>query len=157
MSDEYDGRDEEEGGAGYDGGGPEGPGAGAGRDESGSSPQGHGDRDKKRKKDGEEWWEERTTGEKVALGILFGILGAGFLALVGFVTMSLWNALMPEIFGLKEITYWQTWGLLILSAIFFKNWGGGKESGSRKDRKRKRELRRYMREEQRRNDEGLEA
>lgn len=93
------------------------------------------------------WWEERTLPQKVAMGIGFGILGIGFLALVGFVTMSLWNALMPEIFGLKTITYWQTWGLLILSCIFFKNFGSGSNNNKRKERKRKKELRRYMEDE----------
>ena len=65
---------------------------------------------------------------------------------IGGVTMLLWNALMPEIFGLTSITYWQSWGLLILSFIFFKSWGSGENSG-RKDRKRRRHLRQYMSEE----------
>lgn len=37
----------------------------------------------------------------------------------GFVVMELWNWLMPAIFGLATITYWQAWGLLILSWILF--------------------------------------
>jgi len=93
------------------------------------------------------WWEDRSLGEKIFVGIGFGILGVGFLALLGLVTMSLWNWLMPDIFGLKHINYWQTWGLLILSFILLKSWGGGGES-RRTDRKRRRELRRYLREEQ---------
>jgi len=36
-------------------------------------------------------------------------------------TMWLWNWLMPVIFGLPEIGFWQAFGLLILSNIFFKN------------------------------------
>jgi hypothetical protein len=32
----------------------------------------------------------------------------------------LWDWLMPEIFGLKEITLFQAWGLNFLSAILFK-------------------------------------
>ena len=94
-------------------------------------------------RDGDSWWEERKIGQKVLMGIGFGILGVGFLFLVGLVTMLLWNVLMPQIFGLTTITYWQTWGLLILSFIFFKNWGNGEKSG-RKERKRKRHLRQYM-------------
>ena len=35
-------------------------------------------------------------------------------------TMLLWDWLMPEIFGLKEITLFQAWGLNFLSAILFK-------------------------------------
>lgn len=33
----------------------------------------------------------------------------------------LWNWLIPEIFGLKEITIWQSCGLLFLSSLLFKN------------------------------------
>jgi hypothetical protein len=44
----------------------------------------------------------------------FGILGIGLLFLFGFVVMLLWNWLMPELFGLKRIGYWQAWGLLLL-------------------------------------------
>ena len=36
-------------------------------------------------------------------------------------TMWLWNWLMPVIFGLPEIGFWQAFGLLILSNILFKN------------------------------------
>jgi hypothetical protein len=37
------------------------------------------------------------------------------------ITKSLWNFLMPEIFGLKEIDFWQTFALIILSGIVFGN------------------------------------
>jgi hypothetical protein len=46
----------------------------------------------------------------------------------GFVTMNLWNWLMPAIFGLKAITYWQALGLLLLGKILFGGFhrhGGG--------------------------------
>jgi hypothetical protein len=36
-------------------------------------------------------------------------------------TMLLWNWLMPEIFGLKVITFWQAFGLNMISGIFFKS------------------------------------
>jgi hypothetical protein len=36
------------------------------------------------------------------------------------ITNSLWNYVMPEIFGLKEIDFWQTFALIILSNILFK-------------------------------------
>lgn len=48
------------------------------------------------------------------------ILMAGLAFLFGFIVMLLWNWLMPEIFGLSTITYWQAWGLVILSHILFK-------------------------------------
>lgn len=34
--------------------------------------------------------------------------------------MWLWNWLMPEIFGLKEISFWQSMGLMLLSGFLFK-------------------------------------
>src|SRR5438093_13587202 len=32
---------------------------------------------------------------------------------------ALWNGLMPSIFGLRAITYWQALGLMVLSWILF--------------------------------------
>ncbi len=53
--------------------------------------------------------------------VIGGILLAGLMAfLLGFVVMLLWNWLMPTIFGLPEITYWQGWGLVLLAHILFK-------------------------------------
>ena len=53
------------------------------------------------------------------------IVGGIVLALVmaflfGFFVMLLWNWLMPEIFGLGIISYWQAWGLVLLAHILFK-------------------------------------
>ncbi len=93
-----------------------------------------------------EWWEERNLAQKILLGIGFGILGIGLLALFGWVVMLLWNWLMPDLFGLKRLDYWQAWGLLALCTILFKGFGSGSRS-DRSDRKRKRHLRRYLREE----------
>jgi hypothetical protein len=47
----------------------------------------------------------------------FGILGLGFITLAVFVTMSLWNSLIPVLFHGPVITFWQTAGLFILSKI----------------------------------------
>lgn len=47
----------------------------------------------------------------------FGILGLGFITLAIFVTMSLWNALIPVLFHGPVLTFWQTAGLFILSKI----------------------------------------
>ena len=92
------------------------------------------------------WWEERSLPQKIMMGIGFGILGIGLAFLCGWILMLLWNWLMPDIFGLKRVTYWQAWGLLILSHILFKGFRSGHGSG-RGDRMRRRHLRRYMREE----------
>jgi hypothetical protein len=52
---------------------------------------------------------------------IVGLLIAATLALLfGLVLMWLWNWLMPAIFGLPVISFWQAWGLVVLSHILFK-------------------------------------
>lgn len=59
------------------------------------------------------------------LFILGGIVVAFALAfLFGFFVMLLWNWIMPDIFGLPTISYWQGWGLVLLAHILFKIGGG---------------------------------
>jgi len=50
-----------------------------------------------------------------------GIAGAAVvgIALVSFIVMQLWNAILPETVGWHSITYWQALGLLILTKILF--------------------------------------
>ena len=36
-------------------------------------------------------------------------------------TMLLWDWLMPELFGLKEVTLFQAWGLNFLCGMLFKS------------------------------------
>jgi hypothetical protein len=49
-----------------------------------------------------------------------GIIVAMFFALVfGLAVKALWNWIMPTIFGLTVITYWQAFGIIILSKILF--------------------------------------
>lgn len=54
----------------------------------------------------------------------FVFMGIFFAVVVGFVIMFLWNWLMPAIFNLGTINYWQALGLLILSRILFGGWIG---------------------------------
>ena len=43
-----------------------------------------------------------------------------FIALaIGAPTMWLWNAIMPTIFGLTKITFWQAVGINLLCSILF--------------------------------------
>jgi len=42
-------------------------------------------------------------------------------------TMWLWNWLMPTIFGLVKIGFWQALGLNLLAGIFFKHNNGMKK------------------------------
>jgi hypothetical protein len=50
-------------------------------------------------------------------------LAVGFAFLFGFFVMLLWNWLMPTIFGLGSINYWQAWGLVLLSHLLIKAGG----------------------------------
>ena len=42
------------------------------------------------------------------------------IVILGYPVMLLWNWLIPEIFGLSEITFWQAIGLNILCTILFR-------------------------------------
>ncbi len=50
---------------------------------------------------------------KIALFAAVAVSAASFLV------MSLWNMLMPVIFALRAISFWQALGLLVLSKILF--------------------------------------
>ncbi|TFG85262.1 MAG: hypothetical protein E4H20_00740 [Spirochaetales bacterium] len=92
------------------------------------------------------WWEDRSLPQKILWGIGFALLGIGLLALFGWIVMLLWNWLMPDIFGLKRLDYWQAWGLLALCTILFKGMHFQDDSRGT-DRRRKRQLRSYMQED----------
>jgi hypothetical protein len=65
--------------------------------------------------------------------IIFGAIAiSGLAILFGFIIMWLWNWLMPEIFGLATLTYWQAVGIFILLKILLGGCGG---SGSRSGEK----------------------
>lgn len=51
--------------------------------------------------------------------IKFGLFGIIAVTVVSFVVMSLWNALMPGIFAVRTISFWQALGLLLLSKLLF--------------------------------------
>ena len=67
----------------------------------------------------------------------FGILGLGFVTLAVFLTMSLWNALIPELFHGPVLTFWQTAGLFILSKILLTGVAPGGHNRGRGDWRRK--------------------
>jgi hypothetical protein len=58
------------------------------------------------------------------------LLATAIAALVSFVVMNLWNALMPVIFGLHAISFWQALGLLVLSKILFGGFGPHRGGGA---------------------------
>jgi len=53
--------------------------------------------------------------------LLFVVLAA---TVFSFAVLWLWNHLMPVIFGLHAITFWQALGLLVLSKILFGGFRG---------------------------------
>jgi hypothetical protein len=73
---------------------------------------------------------------KVLKIALFGALAV---TVVSFVVMSLWNVLMPAIFTVHAINFWQALGLLVLSKILF----GGFRPGAGGPRWRKRMMQRW--------------
>lgn len=93
-------------------------------------------------------WEEWRPGWK-AVAICGGALaGLGLMALCGFVFMWLWNGLMPRLFKLPAIGYWEGWGLLVLSSLLFKSLpGGGRGRPDRRKRTRRGESRKLEGEE----------
>ena len=54
-----------------------------------------------------------------AIALFFGTI-AIIVVLLGYPVMLLWNWLMPELFGLYEVTFWQAIGLNILCTILFR-------------------------------------
>ncbi len=99
-------------------------------------------------------------GLRIAGMVLAGVIFAAVFALVfGWLVMILWNWIMPPIFHLGEIGYWQGFGILLLAKIIFgalgsrgpghgpsRGWGGNpfrKESWHRGDWREDREWWRY--------------
>jgi hypothetical protein len=64
-------------------------------------------------------------------GLLFAVIGIAAVFLFGLLVMSLWNALLPDLLGVKAITFMQALGVLLLSKILFGGFGGGGHRGGR--------------------------
>jgi len=57
-------------------------------------------------------------------GLAFGLLAVAFAVVFSVLVMSLWNWLMPALFGWHVITFWQAVGVLVLSRILFGGFRG---------------------------------
>jgi hypothetical protein len=66
---------------------------------------------------GRKWW--------VLKCAKFAVLAVIVVAVVGAVVMSLWNWLMPVLFGWRTIDFWQAVGLFILSKLLLGGFRGG--------------------------------
>jgi hypothetical protein len=58
---------------------------------------------------------------------------------VGFLTAWLWRETISDIFGVKSISFWQAWGLLLLGQLLFKASVHRNVSTRVRDRHRQRE------------------
>lgn len=61
----------------------------------------------------------KTFFEILLLLIVTFLAAALFSFITAWIVMLLWNWLMPIIFGLGTITFWQAFGLMILSSMLF--------------------------------------
>jgi uncharacterized membrane protein required for colicin V production len=63
--------------------------------------------------------------DKISSAIAYFISGLCMLFLFSLILalplLWLWNATMPELFGMKEISWWMAWKLMLLSSIVFNN------------------------------------
>ncbi len=63
-------------------------------------------------------------GFRIIMAVIMGIFAAAALSLItGVFIMLLWNWLMPVIFGLGTITFWQAFGLSLLSRLLLCGFG----------------------------------
>ncbi|MFT0713783.1 hypothetical protein [Flagellimonas lutimaris] len=76
------------------------------------------------------------TVKKVVKVIAMVILGVLIFLLANYLLMRLWNWLMPDLFGVGTVTYWQALGVFVLAKLLF-GFGGGSGSKSNSSHKKK--------------------
>ncbi|MFP4023843.1 MAG: hypothetical protein ACLFVR_04885 [Thiohalospira sp.] len=77
-------------------------------------------------------------GLKIFGFIILGAIGVAFLAFIfGYFVMLLWNWLMPAIFELTTITFWQAVGIVILARLVFGGFKHGHEQSKKNSVKTK--------------------
>ena len=78
------------------------------------------------------WNENKLYPHTVALAVMGGVAVAALSALIiGWIVMILWNWLVPDIFSLKPIGYWQGFGLVLLARLLVGNIQHGGKKGRR--------------------------
>jgi len=92
-------------------------------------------------------WDSPEGAMKVLKIIGMVILGIAAAFAFGLAVQLLWNWLMPLIFGLTKITYWQGIGVLVLSFILFGRLGGGSSDDSKKDKGVRGEIKKEIKKE----------
>ncbi|MEC3964144.1 hypothetical protein [Flagellimonas halotolerans] len=78
----------------------------------------------------------KSTVKKVVKIAAMVILGVLIFLLANYVLMRLWNWLMPDLFGVGTVTYWQALGIFVLAKLLFGFGGGGKGKGGSSHKKK---------------------
>lgn len=66
---------------------------------------------------------------RIKRGVLFVPIFIGGFILFTFILMQIWNAVLPDVLGVKHINFWQALGIFAVSKILFgfnSGWGGRK-------------------------------
>ena len=75
----------------------------------------------------------KSKGKLIIYHVLAGLgMAAFFGCIFGYFVMLLWNFLMPDIFALKEINFWQGAGLVVLSRLLLGTRGYGQHDHHKK-------------------------
>ncbi len=69
--------------------------------------------------------ENRSRSFWVKRVIFIPIAIAAGVFIFGSLVMFLWNSILPVVFGISTITFWQAIGILVLSKILFGGFGRG--------------------------------
>jgi len=69
-----------------------------------------------------------------------------FVALGGEIVKQLWNWLLPPIFGVRQITFWQALGMLVLCRILFGGFGHTHSHSPKRTPEERERFRQRMRE-----------
>jgi hypothetical protein len=65
-------------------------------------------------------------GKRIFRVFKFVAIGIVAFTVFGFVVTHLWNYLMPGLFGLRTITFWQAVGLMVLGRLLFGGFRPGR-------------------------------
>jgi hypothetical protein len=69
--------------------------------------------------------ENRSNYFWIKRAIFIPIAIAAGIFIFGSLVMFLWNSILPVVFGISTITFWQALGILVLSRILFGGFKGG--------------------------------
>ena len=61
------------------------------------------------------WWMKKAAG--------FLVAAVAMILIAGGVVMALWNAVIPDLFHVQPLGYWQAVGLLCLTHVLFRGFG----------------------------------